>query len=214
MSKNQQIFEQWLDGKISTEHCSQQLQHDPVWSARLQNALAVQQDASVPAYESFTSYDSSALFASQWQRPKLQRNWWPQLSLALSCAALLLSVSPVQLRLQDGNLTLSWHNAEQDVEAAVNSVLTNYQQQQQQWLVQQLNFAQQNTASQLVVLKDYLQQELKRDQRSDMLQLVEYLNQQRQADWQYWQDNYQPTQATYRPNNNYLTPTISGVDKP
>ncbi|MEH8018748.1 hypothetical protein MN202_16015 [Rheinheimera muenzenbergensis] len=215
MSNNQQIFEHWLEGKISAEHCAQQLQHDPLWYSRLQNALAVQADARIPQFDAMPAADSSALFASQWQRPAAKRSWWPQVSLALSCAAMLISLSPAQLRLQNGSLTLSWHNSQAEVEAAVSSALTAYQQQQQQWLAQQLDFQQQNTSSQLVLLKDYLQDELKRDQRSDMLQLVEYLNQQRQSDWQYWQENYQPMQAGYRPANSYyLTPTDSGVVKP
>ena len=215
MSNNQQIFELWLEGKISAEHCAQQLQHDPVWDGRLQNALAINADAKMPEFTAIPPFDSSALFASQWQRPAAKRSWWPQISLALSCAAMLISLSPAQLRLQDGGLTLSWHNAKAEVDAAVSTALTAYQQQQQQWLAQQLDLQQQNTSSQLVLLKDYLQDELKRDQRSDMLQLVEYLNQQRQSDWQYWQENYQPMQAGYRPADSYyLTPTDSGVVKP
>uniref|UniRef100_A0A486XLT0 Uncharacterized protein n=1 Tax=Rheinheimera sp. BAL341 TaxID=1708203 RepID=A0A486XLT0_9GAMM len=215
MSNNQQIFEQWLEGSISTEQCARELQGDALWYGRLKNALALNADARTPEFTAIPAFDSSALFASQWQRPALKRSWWPQISLALSCAALLISLSPAQLRLQDGSLTLSWQNPKAEVEAAVSSALTAYQQQQQQWLAQQLDFQQQNTSSQLVLLKDYLQDELKRDQRSDMLQLVEYLNQQRQADWQYWQENYQPMQAGYRPADSYyLTPTQSGVEKP
>ena len=215
MSNNQQIFEQWLDGSISTEQCAAQLQHDPLWYERLQQAQAIRADAMAPGFELIPDVDSSALFAKQWQRPKPSRNWWPQVSLALSCAAMLISLSPAQFQLQDGSMTLSWHNPKAEIDAAVSTALTAYQQQQQQWLVQQLDFQQQNTSSQLVLLKDYLQDELKRDQRSDMLQLVEYLNQQRQSDWQYWQENYQPMQAGYRPADSYyLTPTNSGVVKP
>ena len=215
MSNNQQIFEQWLDGSISTEQCAAQLQHDPLWYERLQQAQAIRTDAMAPGFELIPDVDSSALFAKQWQRPKPSRNWWPQVSLALSCAAMLISLSPAQFQLRDGSLTLSWHNPKAEIDAAVDTALTAYQQQQRQWLAQQLDFQQQNTSSQLVLLKDYLQDELKRDQRSDMLQLVEYLNQQRQSDWQYWQDNYQPMQAGYRPvDSYYLTPTNSGVVKP
>ncbi|MEW5682497.1 MAG: hypothetical protein AB1780_08935 [Pseudomonadota bacterium] len=215
MSNNQQIFELWLDGKISTEQCKTQLQHAPEWLARLNSAVVIRQDANTPEFDAVPVFDSSAVFASQWQRPKARRSWWPQISLALSCAAMMISLSPAQLRLQDGSLTLSWHNPKAEVDTAVSAALSAYQQQQQQWLAQQLTLQQQNTNSQLVLLKDYLQDELKRDQRSDMLQLVEHLNQQRQADWQYWQDNYQPIQANFRPDNSYyLTPTNSGVDKP
>ena len=215
MSNNQQIFELWLEGKISTEQCKTQLQQHPEWLARLNSAMAIRQDASTPEFDAVPVFDSSAVFASQWQRPKARRSWWPQVSLALSCAAMLISLSPAQLQLQDGSLSLRWRNSQSELNAAVESALTTYQQQQQQWLAQQLDFQQQNTSSQLVLLKDYLQDELKRDQRSDMLQLVEYLNQQRQSDWQYWQENYQPMQAGYRPADSYyLTPTDSGVVKP
>jgi len=214
MSNNQQIFEDWLDGKITAEQCAMQLEHDPQWYARLQNTLALQADAKAPRFEPVPEFDSSALFAKQWQRPKLQRSWWPQLSLALSCAAMLISLSPAKFQLQDGSLTLSWQNSQKEINNAVSHALLAYQKEQQQWLVQQLDTQQQSTSSQLVLLKDYLQDELKRDQRSDMLQLVEYLNQQRQADWQYWQENYQPMQAGYRPASSYYSPTNTGVVKP
>lgn len=215
MSNNQQTFEDWLEGKITEQQCEALLQHDTNWLARMQNAKALRADAYAPQFEAVPEFDSSALFAKQWQRPKAQRSWWPQLSLALSCAAMLISLSPAQFQLTDGSLTLSWHNTRDEINTAVSTALTAYQQEQQQWLAQQLDFQQQNTSSQLVLLKDYLQDELKRDQRSDMLQLVEYLNQQRQSDWQYWQENYQPVQAGYRPTDSYyLSPTNTGAVKP
>lgn len=215
MSNNQQTFEDWLDGKISTAECEEHLQHDAAWLARMQNAMALRSDAARPAFEAIPQCDTSSMFANQWQRAKPQRNWWPQISLALSCAAMLISLSPAQLQLRDGSLTLSWQNSQQEIDSAVNKALVSYQQEQQQWLAQRLDFQQQTTSSQLIQLKDYLQDELKRDQRSDMLQLVEYLNQQRQADWQYWQDNYQPMQAGYRPTESYyLSPTNTGAVQP
>ena len=210
MSDNQQIFERWLLGEISTEQCEAQLQHAPQWLARMANAQALQQDARRPMFDAVPEFDSSAAFARQWQRSKPQRSWWPQLSLALSCAAMLISVSPARVELRDGSFTVRWQDTQSEVDAAVSVALSTYQREQQQWLAQQLDFQQQNTSSQLVLLKDYLQDELKRDQRNDMLQLVEYLNQQRQADWQYWQDNYQPVQAPYRPGNTYYRDTDTG----
>ena len=128
---------------------------------------------------------------------------------------MLISLSPAHLEVRDGSLTLSWRNTQQEIDNAVSSALTSYQLEQKQWLAQQLDYQQQNTSSQLVLLKDYLQDAFKREQRSDMLQLVEYLNQQRQADWQYWQENYQPMQANYRPADTYyLSPTNTGAVQP
>lgn len=215
MSNNQQIFEDWLDGKITDSQCAAKLQHDPSWLQKMQTASVLRVDALAPRFDAVPDVDLGREFAKQWQRPKAQRSWWPQLSLALSCAAMLISVSPAQFSVKDGSLTLSWRDSQTEINQAVNTALAAYQQEQQQWLAQQLNFQQQQTNSQLVLLKDYLQDELKSEQRNDMLQLVEYLNQQRQSDWQYWQDNYQPVQANYRPDSSYfLTPTQSGVAKP
>lgn len=215
MSNNQQIFEDWLNGNITEQQCAQQLQHDPVWYGRMQNTLALQRDAAMPQFEAIPQFDSSEFFARQWQRPKPRRSWWSQLSLALSCAAMLISLSPARLQVNGGALTLSWQNTQAEIDTAVTTALTTYQAQQQQWLAQQLDYQQQQHNAQLVVLKDYLQDELKRDQRDDMLQLVEYLNQQRQADWQYWQENYQPMQAIYRPaQGNYFESSDNGVTNP
>ncbi|MFN6972552.1 MAG: hypothetical protein ACK4NN_16900, partial [Rheinheimera sp.] len=66
----------------------------------------------------------------------------------------------------------------------------------------QLLNQQQQQATQLVLLKDYLTENEQKARRGDMIELVEYLNQQRQADWQYWQDNVQPTQARQDYGNN------------
>ena len=215
MSNNQQIFEDWLEGKLTEQQCQALLKDDATWLTRMASARALVQDATQPRFEAVPEFDSSALFAKQWQRPKPQRSWWPQVSLALSCAAMLISLSPAHFQMRDGSLTLSWRNSQQEIDNAVSTALTSYQREQKQWLAQQLDYQQQNTSSQLVLLKDYLQDAIKRDQRTDMLQLVEYLNQQRQADWQYWQDNYQPMQAGYRPvDTYYLSPTNTGAVQP
>ena len=212
MSNNQQIFEDWLDGKITDSQCAAKLQYDTSWLEKMQTATMLRTDAQTPRFDAVPELDLSREFAKQWQRPKPQRSWWPQLSLALSCAAMLISVSPAQFSVTDGSLTLSWRDNQAEINQAVSAALATQQQEQQLWLAQQLDFQQQQTHSQLVLLKDYLQDELKSERRNDMLQLVEYLNQQRQSDWQYWQDNYQPVQASYRPDNSYyLTPTQSGA---
>ena len=215
MSNNQQIFEDWLDGKISEQQCAQLLQHNALWYQRMQDALIVQQDARSARFDDIPQFDGSSMFARQWQRSAPKRSWWPQVSLALSCCAMLISLSPARLQLDNGALTLRWQDPQASITAAVNAAVNEQQAAQQLWLTQQLNFQQQQSNSQLVMLKDYLQDELKREQRTDMLQLVEYLNQQRQSDWQYWQDNYQPMQASYRPEDNYyLRANTTGVEKP
>mgnify|MGYP006206069677 CR=1 FL=1 len=77
----------------------------------------------------------------------------------------------------------------------LETLLASYRKEQQDYLQTQLQNTQQQQASQLILLKDYLTEQQTKERRTDMLELVEYLNQQRQSDWHYWQENYQPSQA-------------------
>lgn len=202
MLNNQQIFEAWLEGSISDEQCARQLSPDSDWYQRFVSAQLIRRDASAPRFEPMPEIDSLSMFRQQWGHQQPRRgwqSWWPQLSVGMSAMALIISISPLQLQLQSGALALSW--SQQQNEKELQTMLASFQQEQQTYLQQQLTLAQQQQSSQLIMLKDYLSENEQKARRSDMVELVEYLNQQRQADWQYWQDNVQPSQArlTYTP---------------
>jgi len=196
MLNNQQIFEAWLAGKLTNAECEQQLQSDSEWHGRFLTAQQLQRHAKTPSYAIVPDIDTSQMFRQQWGGRPAKRTWWPKLSVGMSALALIISISPLQLQLQDGALALSWKQSNpQQEQQQLRSMLASFQQEQQQYLQQQLLNQQQQQATQLVLLKDYLTENEQKARRGDMLELVEYLNQQRQADWQYWQDNVQPTQA-------------------
>ena len=117
--------------------------------------------------------------------------------------------------MQDSGLTLSWRGGQQMQQQQLETLLAGYRKEQQDYIQTQLQSTQQQQASQLILLKDYLTEQQTKERRTDMLELVEYLNQQRQSDWHYWQDNYQPSQAkldtsaVYNPDQQR-----SGVRKP
>ncbi len=109
--------------------------------------------------------------------------------------ALVVSLSPLELQMQDSGLTLSWRGGQQMQQQQLETLLASYRKEQQDYIQTQLQSTQQQQASQLILLKDYLTEQQTKERRTDMLELVEYLNQQRQSDWHYWQENYQPSQA-------------------
>ncbi len=196
MLDNQQIFEAWLSGKITAAECEQQLRSDNQWYGRFLAAKNIRQDARAPMYDNVPDIDTSQLFRQQWGHKTAKTAWWPRLSVGMSALALIISMSPLQLQLHGGGLALRWDSFDAAAQQQqLNTMLAGFQQQQQQYLQQQLQIQQQQQATQLVMLKDYLSENEQKARRSDMLELVEYLNQQRQADWQYWQDNAQPSQA-------------------
>ncbi len=97
--------------------------------------------------------------------------------------------------MQDSGLTLSWRGEQQMQQQQLETLLASYRKEQQDYIETQLAGTQQQQASQLILLEDYLTEQQNKERRTDMLELVEYLNQQRQSDWHYWQENYQPSQA-------------------
>ncbi|GAA0656907.1 hypothetical protein [Rheinheimera tangshanensis] len=195
MSNSQQIFEAWLAGKITASECEQQLDPQSEWLERFHTAQIVQRQVKAPFFAPVPEIDTMSIFAQQWQRPAKSSNWWPKLSVAFSVLALVVSLSPLELQMQDSGLTLSWRGGQQMQQQQLETLLASYRKEQQDYLQTQLQNTQQQQASQLILLKDYLTEQQTKERRTDMLELVEYLNQQRQSDWHYWQENYQPSQA-------------------
>lgn len=195
MSNSQQIFEAWLAGKITASECEQQLDPQSEWLERFHTAQILQRQAKAPFFAPVPEIDTMSIFAQQWQRPAKSSNWWPKLSVAFSVLALVVSLSPLELQMQDSGLTLSWRGGQQMQQQQLETLLASYRKEQQDYLHTQLQNTQQQQASQLILLKDYLTEQQTKERRTDMLELVEYLNQQRQSDWHYWQENYQPSQA-------------------
>jgi hypothetical protein len=209
MSNSQQIFDAWLAGDLSTDACRQALSHDAVWRARFETAAQLQQLARQPEYVPVPSIDTSSMFRQQWgHKTAPSTAWWPRLSVGMSALALIISISPLHVQVQNGGIALRWSEVDPQqmqlqVQQQVAAQLASYKTEQQQYLQLQMQTQQQQQASQLIMLKDYLTEAEQKNRRGDMLELVEYLNQQRQSDWQYWQDNVQPTQArlNYSPDS-------------
>lgn len=195
MSNSQQIFEAWLAGKITASECEQQLEPNSEWYSRFQTAQMLQRQVKAPFFAPIPEIDTMSIFAQQWQRPAKSSSWWPKLSVAFSVLALVVSLSPLELQMQDSGLTLSWRGGQQMQQQQLETLLASYRKEQQDYIQTQLAGTQQQQASQLILLKDYLTEQQTKERRTDMLELVEYLNQQRQSDWHYWQENYQPSQA-------------------
>ena len=195
MSNSQQIFEAWLAGKITASECEQQLEPNTEWYSRFQTAQMLQRQAKAPFFAPVPEVDTMSMFTQQWQRPAKSSTWWPKLSVAFSVVALVVSLSPLELQMQDRGLTLSWRGEQQMQQQQLETLLAGYRKEQQDYIQTQLQSNVQQQASQLILLKDYLTEQQTKERRTDMLELVEYLNQQRQSDWHYWQDNYQPSQA-------------------
>jgi hypothetical protein len=175
MSNSQQIFEAWLAGKITASECEQQLDQTSEWYSRFQTAQMIQRQAKAPFFAPVPEIDTMSIFAQQWQRPAKSSSWWPKLSVAFSVLALVVSLSPLEMQMQDGGLTLSWRGGQQMQQQQLETLLASYRKEQQDYVQTQLQSTQQQQASQLILLKDYLTEQQTKERRADMLELVESL---------------------------------------
>lgn len=196
MSDSPRIFADFVEGRLTEAQCRQQLQHDPQWLARLDTCIRLQRVAQAPVYDAVPYVDTRNMFQAQWghQAPQ-RRDFWPKLAVACSMMAIAISLSPLKLQVNDGSIAMHWGQQDAKQVEQVTQMLASYRLEQQDYLQKHLQLQQQQQASQLILLKDYLTEAEQKNRRSDMLELVEYLNMQRQADWQYWQDHAQPSQA-------------------
>ena len=209
MSNSQQVFDAWLAGDLTTDACRKALSADPVCGRVLRRPPSCNNWRGSRIMRPVPQVDTSSMFRQQWgHKTARTTSWWPRLSVGMSALALVNSMSPLSLQIQNGGIALRWSEVDPlemqlQVQQQVAAQLASYKTEQQQYLQTQMQTQQQQQASQLILLKDYLTEAEQKNRRGDMLELVEYLNQQRQADWQYWQDNVQPTQArlNYSPDN-------------
>lgn len=197
MSDSPRIFADFVEGRITEAQCRQLLSADAEWLARVDTCVRLQRVAKAPHYDMVPYIDTQSMFRAQFgHKPARQTDFWPKLAVACSFVAIALSLSPVKLQVRDGSIAVHWNQHDPiAAEQQMTTMLANYRIEQQEYLQKQLQLTQQQQASQLILLKDYLTETEQKNRRSDMIELVEYLNSQRQSDWQYWQDHAQPSQA-------------------
>ena len=109
MSNSQQVFDAWLAGDLTTDACRSALAHDPIWRARFETAAQLQQLARQPDYPPVPQVDTSTMFRQQWgHKTARATSWWPKLSVGMSAMALVISMSPLSLQMQNGGIALRW----------------------------------------------------------------------------------------------------------
>src|SRR5690606_27899453 len=96
-------------------------------------AQVLQRQAKAPFYAPVPEIDTMTMFAQQWQRPVKSSNWWPKLSVAFSVVALVVSLSPLELQMQDSGLTLSWRGGQQMQQQQLETLLASYRKEQQDY---------------------------------------------------------------------------------
>ncbi|MGJ8680347.1 hypothetical protein [Paraglaciecola sp.] len=209
---NEILLGLWLDNNLNQEQrlvFEQRCIHDEAFSQQVEmaNILNVQvesyQDDVVP------NWDREASF-TQPEKAK----WWqwqglPSLSLGASALAIVMVLTGVQVKLDDGSMTISFaeqHSA-QEIDRIVAAKLNEFSQNQQLALNEYSSTMQEQQLTTSAKLTEYLLKASRQERREDFAELIKYVNEQRSDD-----QNFYARQLNKLQNDIYDTPVETGVN--
>lgn len=208
---NQQLLALWAEQQLS------KLQHDEFEQRCLQDADFAKQVAS---YNQFTALSDSYQTAEvpNWDRANtftmpVKNKWWQwqglaSLSFATSMLAIVMVVSGLQIRMDDGAMTISFADKQssQDVDRLVEARLAEFQQNQQLALTQYTQSMQQQQMDASTQLTQYLLVASRKERREDFAELIKYVNEQRGDDQLFFARQLNKLQQDI-----YTKPALSGA---
>lgn len=185
--QNEQLLGWWLDGQLTApqrQEFEQRCIDDEAFAQQVATANMFNLHAQHYVDQEVPHWDRDSSFSFT---PK--NKWWQwqglsSLSLAMSLVAMVMVVSGLQIRMDEGAMTISFaaKQSEQQIERLVNDKLQAYQQNQQLALN---NFAQTMQQQQLDAssqLTQYLLSSSRKERREDFAELIKFINEQRTDD--------------------------------
>lgn len=139
--------------------------------------------------------------------------WWqwqglPTLSFATSMLAIVMVVSGLQVKTDDGAMTISFANKQsaKEIDRLVDARLAEFQQKQQVALTQYTQSMQQQQMDASTQLTQYLLGASRKERREDFAELIKYVNEQRGDDQLFYARQLNKLQQDV-----YAKPNLSGT---
>lgn len=188
MLNDEQLFEQWLSGTLSTEEqqaIEEKLLADPTWAQRIKTAREVSFYASMSDQQVVPQWDMESTF-EQHTTPWWQWRGLPALSTAFSCAALAMVIFNVEFVMNEQGFLVRFGSHEQynqqQVAQLVQDKLDAFSQQQELTLTrfsaEQLSKQQEGNLQ----LASYILETSRQERKEDMSDFITYFNEQRKDD--------------------------------
>lgn len=217
--ENSDIFGNWLEGKLTPQQrpeferlCAE----DEAFSQQVEAANAMMMQAESYKPEAVPDWDRTSTF----EQVKASK-WWhwqglPALSLGTSMLAIVMVLSGLEVRTDDGAMTISFAGQQDSkkIEKMVTDKLNEYQQNQQ---VAMNTFAQSLQQQQLDAsgqLTQYLLTSSRQERREDFAELIKFVNEQRNDDQLFYARQLNKLQEDIYTNPDPINwPQEAGVDR-
>ena len=185
--ENSVLLGLWLDGQLS-ELQRQQFEQRCVDDSLFAEQVEVANMMNVKA----ESYQPQSV--PHWDRPSTfdgieKGKWWrwqglSSLSFAVSMLAIVMVLSGMQVRMDDGAMTISFaaKQSSQEIDRLVADRLGEFQQNQQVVLNNYTQIMQQQQLDASTQLTSYLLSSSRQERREDFAELIKFVNEQRSDD--------------------------------
>lgn len=184
---NEQLFDLWVDQQLNEQQrieFERRCLEDQAFSKQVETFNMFSMQTEHYQSDEVPSWDRDSTFVMP-EKPK----WWqwqglPTLSFATSMCAIVMVLSGLQVRSDDGALTISFANkqSQQEIDRLVNDRLTEFQENQQLALTSYTQSMQQQQLDTSTQLTQYLLGASRQERREDFAELIKYVNEQRGDD--------------------------------
>ena len=208
---DEQLFGLWTEQQLSEQ---QRLDFE-------QRCLASEDFAKqVETYNTFALHSEhyQAQEVPNWDRESTfdmpqKAKWWqwqglPSLSFATSMCAIVMVLSGMQIRAEDGAMTISFagKQSQQQIDKIVEQKLAEFQDTQQVALANYTQSIQQQQIDASTQLTQYLLDASRQERREDFAELIKYVNEQRGDDQLFYARQLNQLQQDI-----YADPALSGA---
>ena len=209
--KSEQLFGLWVEQQLNEpqrREFEQRCIADPAFAKQVEtfNLFAIHsehyQSAEVPNWDRASTFDMPDN-VRWWQRQGL-----PTLSFATSMLAIVMVLTGLQVRTNNGAMTISFSGkqSDQEINKLVNDRLENFQEIQQLALTNYTQTMQQQQMDTSTQLTQYLLGASRKERREDFAELIKYVNEQRGDDQLFYARQLNKLQQDI-----YAKPDLSGT---
>jgi hypothetical protein len=208
---NEQLLAAWLDGQLNEQQrlaFEQRCINDPEFAKQVETANLFNIQAQHFEQQDVPNWDRMATFGAA---PKAR--WWqwtglPAASLGLSALAIVMVLSGMQVKMEEGAMTISFAGKQSsaEIERLVNEKLESFEQKQQLALTHYRDAMQQQQLDTSTQLTQYLLTSSRQERREDFAELIKFINQQRSDDQLFYARQFNELQQEYS------NPAQSGVN--
>ena len=210
--QNAQLLGLWLEGQLSDsqrEQFEQRCIDDPAFAAQVEaaNMMTAQVESyrphNVPKWDRLSTFESSE-----------KTKWWQwqglsSASFVVSMLAIVMVLSGMQVRMDDGAMTISFaaKQSSQEIDRLVDEKLNEFQQNQQIVLNNYTQTMQQQQLDASTQHTSYLLSSSRQERREDFAELIKFVNEQRMDDQTFYARQLNKLQQDI-----YTTPGSLGLD--